>query len=103
MGAWAGGLGVLAVGLVAAVVAVSSAAPDATPGSVVLAPHGGPPQIYAGPGDRAQLNGLWRFKRDLDDSGLDKGYPVGNFKGDLVRLPYVPGATRISGRRGINT
>jgi hypothetical protein len=103
MGAWAGGLGVLAVGLVAAVVAVSSAAPDATPGSVVLAPHGGPPQIYAGPGDRAQLNGLWRFKRDLDDSGLDKGYPAGNFKGDLVRLPYVPGATRISGRRGINT
>jgi hypothetical protein len=103
IGAWAAGLGVLALALVAALVAVSSAAPDAAPDSVVLAPHGAPPQIYAGPGDRAQLNGLWRFKRDPDDTGLDKGYPAGDFKGDLVRMPYVPGATRISGRRGIVT
>lgn len=103
IGAWIGGLGTLALILVAAVVAVSSAAPDAPPGSVVLDPHGAAPLIYAGPGDRAQLNGLWRFKRDLGDTGLDKGYPNGNFSGDLVRVPYVPGATRISGRRGINT
>ncbi|MDQ1686758.1 MAG: beta-galactosidase [Frankiaceae bacterium] len=102
-GAWIGGLSALAVALVAAVVAVSAAAPDATPGSVVLAPHGAPPLIYAGPGDRAQLNGLWRFKRDLSDTGLDKGYANGSFSGDLVRVPYVPGATRISGRRGILT
>jgi hypothetical protein len=103
IGAWAAGLGVLAVALVAALVAVSSAAPDAAPGTVVLGPHGDPPLIYAGPGDRAQLNGLWRFKRDPDDTGLDKGYPAGDFRGDLVRMPYVPGATRISGRRGIDT
>ncbi len=103
IGAWVAGLSALALVLVAALVAVSSAAPDAAPGSVVLAPHGAPPLIYSGPGDRAQLNGLWRFKRDLSDTGLDKGYPNGDFSGDLVRVPYVPGATRISGRRGINT
>jgi hypothetical protein len=103
IGTWVGGLSVLALVLVAAIVTVSSAAPDAAPGTVVLAPHGAPPLIYAGPGDRAQLNGLWRFKRDLDDTGLDKGYPAGKFSGDLVRVPYVPGATRISGRRGITT
>jgi hypothetical protein len=103
MGAWISGLGALALVLVVAVVAVSSAAPDATPDSVVLTPHGAPPVIFAGPGDRAQLNGLWRFKRDLLDRGLDKGYPNGSFSGDLVRVPYVPSATRISGLRGINT
>jgi hypothetical protein len=103
IGAWAGGLGTLALVLVVAVVAVSSAAPDAAPDTVVLAPHGAPPLIYAGPGDRAQLNGLWRFKRDKDDTGLDKGYADGKFSGDLVRVPFVPDATRISGRRGIST
>jgi hypothetical protein len=103
IGAWFAGLGALALALVVALVAVSSAAPDAAPGTVVLAPPGAPPQIYAGPGDRAQLDGLWRFKRDPDDTGLDKGYAAGDFSGDLVRVPYVPGATRISGRRGINT
>jgi hypothetical protein len=103
IGAWVGGLGALALVLVAAIVAVSSAAPDAAPGTVVLAPHGDPPNIYAGPGDRAQLNGLWRFKRDPRDTGLDKGYPAGQFSGDLVRTPYVPSATRISGIRGIST
>jgi beta-galactosidase/beta-glucuronidase len=103
MGAWVAGLSALALVLVAGLVAVSSAAPDAAPGSVVLEPHGAPPLIYNGPGDRAQLNGLWRFKRDPNDTGLDKGYPNGDFSGDLVRVPYVPSATRISGRRGINT
>jgi hypothetical protein len=103
MGAWIGGLSGLALVLVAALVAVSAAAPDAAPDSVVLAPHGAPPLIYAGPGDRAQINGLWRFKRDPNDTGLDKGYPSGNFSGDLVRVPYVPSATRISGLRGIET
>jgi hypothetical protein len=103
MGIWAAGLGARALALVAALVAVSAAAPDAAPGTVVLAPHGAPPEIYAGPGDRAQLDGLWRFKRDPDDTGLDKGYPAGEFGGELVRMPYVPGATRISGRRGIDT
>ncbi len=103
IGGWIGGLCALAIVLVAAVVAVSSAAPDAAPGTVVLAPHGDPPQIYAGPGDRAQLSGRWRFKRDQEDTGLDKGYPAGQFSGELVRLPFVPSATRISGRRGIST
>jgi hypothetical protein len=103
IGAAIGGLVALAIVLVAALVAVSSAAPDAPAGSVVLAPHGDPPLIYSGPGDRAQLSGLWRFKRDPDDVGLDKGYADGRFKGDLVHTPYVPSATRISGRRGIAT
>jgi beta-glucuronidase len=97
-----GGLSALLVVLVAVLVAVSSAAPDASPGSVVLAPHGAPPLIYAGPGDRVQLNGLWRFKRDRADVGLEKGYPAGTFTGDLVRVPFVPDATRISGRRGVS-
>jgi hypothetical protein len=81
---------------------VSSAESDATPAPpVVLVPHGAEPTIYAGPGDRAQLNGLWRFRRDPDDSGLDKGFQAGKFGGELVRVPYVPDATKISGRRGI--
>lgn len=103
IGAWIAGLGALALVLVAALVAVSAAAPDAPPDSVILAPHGIAPAIFAGPGDRAQLNGLWRFKRDSDDTGLDKGYADGRFSGDLERMPYVPGATRISGIRGITT
>jgi len=103
IGAWVGGLSALALVLVAVLVAVSAAAPDAPPGSVVLAPHGAPPNIYAGPGDRAQLDGLWRFRRDPDDVGLDKGFAAGQFGGELERVPYVPGATRISGLRGIKT
>jgi hypothetical protein len=98
-----GGLSAVAVALVAILVTVSSASPDASAGTVVLGPHGAPPLIYAGPGDRAQLSGLWRFKRDRDDVGLDKGYAAGKFSGDLVHVPFVPDATRISGRRGITT
>ncbi len=92
------------VAVVAAVfvVMVASAESDATPAPpVVLVPHGAEPTIYAGPGDRAQLNGLWRFRRDKDDSGMDKGFQAGKFGGELVRVPYVPDATKISGRRGI--
>ncbi len=91
-------LGVLAGVLVMVASAESDAAP--TP-PVVLAPHGAEPVIYAGPGQRAQLNGLWRFRRDRDDTGLDKGFQAGKFGGELVRVPYVPDATRITGRRGI--
>jgi len=97
IGAVSAGVAVLA----GILVLVSSAESDATTSPVVLAPHGGAPVIYAGPGDRAQLDGLWRFRRDSDVSGLDKGYQAGNFGGDLVRVPYVPSATRISGQRGI--
>jgi beta-glucuronidase len=96
-----GGLSALVVVLVVVLVTVSAAAPDAPAGSVVLSPHGAAPLIYAGAGDRAQLNGLWRFKRDRDDVGLAKGYPKGTFSGDLVRIPFVPEATRISGSRGV--
>ena len=84
------------------VVMVASAESDATPAPpVVLVPHGAEPTIYAGPGDRAQLNGLWRFRRDKDDIGLDQGFQTGKFGGELVRVPYVPDATKISGMRGI--
>ncbi|MGH2944376.1 MAG: sugar-binding domain-containing protein, partial [Solirubrobacteraceae bacterium] len=94
--------GVCALAVIAGVlVMVSSAVSDATSATVVLAPHGGAPTIYAGSGDRAQLDGLWRFRRDISDVGLDKGFQSGKFNGDLVRVPYVPDATRISGRRGI--
>ena len=83
-------------------VMVASAESDATPAPpVVLAPHGAEPTIYAGPGARAQLNGLWRFRRDKDDTGLEQGFQTGKFGGELVRVPYVPDATKISGRRGI--
>lgn len=96
-----GGLSALVVVLVAVLVTVSAAAPDAPTGSVVLAPHGtGTPVIYAGPGDRAQLDGPWRFKRDRDDIGLKKNYAAGRFGGDPVRVPFVPDAFRIRGRRG---
>ena len=100
-----GGLvGVLITTVLAAVawfVAVSSAAPDPAPDTVVLAPHGAPPTIYAGPGDRVQLNGRWRFRKDPDNIGFDQGYQAGKFGGgQLVRVPFVPDATKISGRKG---
>jgi hypothetical protein len=85
-------------------VAPSSASPDAATNSVILAPNGGPPTIYAGPGDREQISGLWRFKKDPDNVGLDKGYQAGTFGGGvLVRVPYVPDATKISGEKGLKS
>ena len=101
IGAAIGGLTAIAIVLVAVLVAVSSAAPEAPAQPVVLSPHGGSPVVYAGPGDRAQLDGLWRFKRDRQDVGLRSGYQAGRFSGELVRLPYVPDAKKISGERGI--
>jgi len=95
------GLSAIVLVPVAVLVAVSSAARDPAP-AVVLGSHGGEPVIYAGPGERAQLNGNWRYRSDRDDVGLDKGYQAGNFKGALVRLPFVPQATSISGKRGLN-
>ena len=93
-----GALGATVLVAVAWLVAVSSAAPDTPPGSVLLAPNGGPPTIYAGPGDREQFTGLWRFKKDPDDLGFDKGYQAGEFGGgELVRTPFVPDATKING------
>ncbi len=91
-------LAVLAGVLVMVASAESDAAPAPPP---VLAPHGGEPTIYAGPGDRAQLSGRWRFRRDRSDTGLDKGFQAGKFSGELVRVPFVPDATKISGMRGI--
>jgi hypothetical protein len=100
IGAAAGGLTAIVIVLVAVLVAVSSAAPESPPEPIVLPPHGGPPVIYSGPGDRAQLDGLWRFKRDRKDVGLRRGYQAGGFTGELVRLPYVPDAKKISGDAG---
>jgi hypothetical protein len=101
IGALAGALGTVALIAVAWFVAVSAAAPDPAPGTVVLAPHGAAPTIYAGPGDRAQIDGLWRFKKDQQDVGFDKGYQAGKFSGSLVRVPWVPDATKIGGNKGL--
>ncbi len=100
----AGIAGVLCTTVLAVVawfVAVSSASPDPAPNSVVLAPHGGAPTIYAGPGDREQISALWRFKKDPENLGFDKGYQAGQYGGgELVRTPYVPDATKINGEKG---
>ncbi len=95
------GLCALVAVLAGVLTMVSSAESEAAPTPVVLAPHGGAPTIYAGPGDRAQLDGLWRVRRDREDEGLDKGFQAGKFSGELIRVPFVPDATKISGRRGI--
>jgi hypothetical protein len=97
-----GGICALLALVAGVLVIVASAESEATMTPVTLAPHGGPPTIYAGPGDRAQLDGLWRVRRDRDSSGLDKGFQTGRFGGELVRVPYVPDATKISGMRGIS-
>ena len=75
-----GGVCALIAVLVAVLlVMVASAESDATPAPpVVLVPHGAAPTIYAGPGARAQLNGLWRFRRDQDNIGLEKGFQAGS-------------------------
>jgi hypothetical protein len=102
-------VGVLVTTVLAAVawfvaVSSSSASPDPAPNTVVLAPHGGPPTIYAGPGDREQISGLWRFKKDPYNLGFDKGYPTGQYGGgELVKTPYVPDATKINGEKGIRS
>ncbi|HEX8159737.1 MAG TPA: glycoside hydrolase family 2 TIM barrel-domain containing protein [Solirubrobacteraceae bacterium] len=95
------GLGALVLVLGGVLVAVSSAAPDAAPDGVVLGSHGGPPLIYEGPGDRAQLDGNWRYRSDKDDVGLDQGFQAGEFKGKLVHVPFVPNASNISGTSGL--
>ncbi len=99
-----GVVGVVVASALAAVawfVAVSSASPDPAPNSVLLAPHGGAPTIYAGPGDREQISGLWRFKKDPDNLGFDKGYQAGKYGGgELVKTPFVPDATKINGEKG---
>jgi beta-galactosidase/beta-glucuronidase len=106
-----GGFIVLAVGL-AAIAAGSLAAPDggspaasrhaSSVSGTVLPPHGGQPSIYAGPGGRAQLDGLWRFRSDPHDMGLQRGYQSGRFKGALVKLPFIPRARQVSGRAGFD-
>jgi hypothetical protein len=100
----AGIVGVLVATALAAVawfVAVSSASPDPAANSVVLAPNGGAPTIYAGPGDREQISGLWRFKKDPYNLGFDKGYQAGQYGGgELVKVPFVPDATKINGEKG---
>ncbi|MEJ7823897.1 MAG: glycoside hydrolase family 2 TIM barrel-domain containing protein [Solirubrobacteraceae bacterium] len=101
IGALIGALCVIALATVAWFVSVSAAAPDPAASTVLLPAHGGAPRIYEGQGDRVQVNGPWRFKKDLKSRGIERGYPKGRFDGDLVRVPFVPDATRISGRKGL--
>ncbi|MGH2840042.1 MAG: glycoside hydrolase family 2 protein, partial [Solirubrobacteraceae bacterium] len=56
--------------------------------------------IYAGPAGRAQLDGLWRYRRDRGNIGLRSGWQRGRFGGALVRTPFVPSATTIRGSAG---
>ena len=100
IGALAAAVGTVALIAVAWFVAVSAAAPDAAPNTVVLAPHGAPPTVYAGPGDRAQISGLWRFKKDQQDVGFDKGYQAGRFSGVArARRRSCPTRRRSAGAR----
>jgi beta-galactosidase/beta-glucuronidase len=47
------------------------------------------------------LDGLWRFRRDPQAQGMDKGFQQGRFSGPLVRVPWVPDARRIAGPPGV--
>lgn len=108
LAAFVGGLIALAFAL-AAIAAGSTGSPD--PGSrqapaaavtgTVLAPHGSPPAIYAGPAGRAQLDGFWRYKRDPHNVGVRNGWQRGNFGGKLVAPPFVPDAAKIRGKAGL--
>ncbi|MDQ3677171.1 MAG: hypothetical protein M3401_10270 [Actinomycetota bacterium] len=76
-------------------------APTAAVAGTILAPHGGQPAIHAGPGGRAQLDGLWRYRRDPRNVGRRSGWRRGGFGGRLVKTPFVPDATRIRGKAGV--
>jgi hypothetical protein len=103
-----GGLIALAFTL-AAIAAGSTGSSDPSPRQAstaavtgtILPPHGSPPAIYAGPSGRAELDGLWRYRRDPHDVGLRSGWQRGGFGGKLVKPPFVPDAAKIRGAAGI--
>ena len=103
-----GGLIALAFAAAAIAAASTTGSSDASPrqaqvGAVtgtVLDPHGAQPTIYAGPHGRAQLDGLWRYKRDHRNIGLKSSWHRGGFGGALVKLPFVPKASVIKGNAG---
>lgn len=102
--------GLIVVAFAAAAIAAASTTGSSDPenrqapaGKVtgtILAPHGGQPTIYAGPGGRAQLDGLWRFRRDPRNIGVRSSWRSGGFGGALIKAPFVPDAAKIRGKAG---
>lgn len=59
------------------------------------------PSIYAGPEDRALLGGAWGYRADPHDKGIERGWTAGWSAGRQVKVPYVPNAWPVTGKRGL--
>lgn len=59
------------------------------------------PAIYAGPEGRTLVAGTWGYRPDPHDRGLARGWSAGWSHSRHVKVPYVPNAWPVTGRRGL--
>ncbi|EHN10491.1 Beta-galactosidase [Patulibacter medicamentivorans] len=61
----------------------------------------GVPMTLGGPFGRIALDTDWTVASDPNDGGLASGWQKGGFDGNVVTVPYVPNADRITGAAGV--
>ncbi len=88
-------LGVVAAG---AVVATVAAGGDATPAASPAALRS---VAIGGPDGRVPIPGPWTLRGDKGFTGVERGWPKGNFTGSTVSVPNSPNARRITGAAGL--
>ncbi len=60
-----------------------------------------PPAAYGGPEGRLAVAGPWLRALDPDDAGELAGWAAGHFPGQLVTLPNVANAAKVTGAEGV--
>ena len=91
-------LGLLVVGLVVIIAALSGRETVAAEG-----PAAAEPAAYAGPGGRVPITGPWILRGDKESKGVSRGWPEGGFEGSTVSVPNSPNAKRITGEKGLES
>jgi beta-galactosidase/beta-glucuronidase len=61
------------------------------------------PLTYKGPDDRTRLGGQWIVALDERNTGRDRGWQDGDFRGEQVAVPHVPEAAEVRGEESIET